>query len=342
VQSLATEIWGGVTEPAAVTSRPFGQGRIVWGGETTRPGSADKLYPSFASTAAFLQQAGVLPALESQTRLRWHQRRTPVRDIFFVANPAAEPVVAHCVFRTDGTAPELWNAVDGSSRALPEHSASPGRMTVPLRFAANESCFVVFDRTTRHAPPAAGHNYTETKILATIDGPWSVSFDSALGGPSGPVAFPTLTRWDQNPDEAIKYYSGQAVYRATFQAPVPSLHARVFLDLGAVHKLARVTLNGKDLGSVWTTPYRVEVTGQFKPGLNQLEVAVVNTWVNRLIGDEQPANKNTRTLKWDDGMLGGAPQPAGRYTFTTARDYTAESPLQESGLLGPVNVLESN
>ncbi len=127
----------------------------------------------------------------------------------------------------------------------------------------------------------------------------------------------------------------------TFQAPVPPANARVFLDLGAVHKLARVTLNGDDLGIVWTPPYRVEVTGKLKLGPNHIEVAVVNTWVNRLIGDEQPANKSARTLKWDDGMLGGTPQPAGRYTFTTARDYTAESPLQESGLLGPVNLLES-
>jgi len=301
----------------------------------------DKLYPSYASTVAFLKQSGVPVALESPTPLRWHQRRTPERDIFFVANPAAGPVEANCVFRTDGAAPELWNAMDGSSRPLPEHTVSHGRMVVPLRLAANESCFVVFDRRTGDAAPAAGRNFAEMRTLAAIEGPWSVTFDAALGGPSGPVEFPTLSRWDRNPDDAIKYYSGQAVYRATFQAPVPSANARVFLDLGTVHKLARVTFNGDDLGTVWTPPYRVEVTGKLKPGPNLIEVAVVNTWVNRLIGDEQPANKGTRTLKWDDGMLGGTPHPAGRYTFTTARDYTAESPLQESGLLGPVHLLES-
>ncbi|MBM4088511.1 MAG: glycosyl hydrolase [Planctomycetes bacterium] len=341
VKSLANEVWGGVTEPAAETSRPFGKGRVVWGGETTRPGSADKLYPSYASTAAFLQKSGVPVVLESPPPLRWHQRRTPERDIFFVANPAAGPVEANCVFRTDGAAPELWNAVDGSSRPLPEHTVSHGRVAVPLRLAANESCFVVFNRTTRDSAPAAGRNFAEMKPLAAIDGPWSVSFDAALGGPNGPVEFPKLSRWDRNPDDAIKYYSGQAVYRSTFQSPEPPANARVFLDLGAVHKLARVTLNGGDLGTVWTPPYRVEVTGKLKPGPNLIEVAVVNTWVNRLIGDEQPANKGTRTLKWDDGMLGGTPHPAGRYTFTTARDYTAESPLQESGLLGPVHLLVS-
>ena len=59
---------------------------------------------------------------------------------------------------------------------------------------------------------------------------------------------------------------------------------------------------------------------------------------NRLIGDQQPADTEARTLKWDNGMLGGGPQRAGRYTFTTARDYNAQSPLQESGLLGPVTL----
>jgi hypothetical protein len=100
-----------------------------------------------------------------------------------------------------------------------------------------------------------------------------------------------------------------------------------------------VKLNGEDLGIVWTPPYRVAVTGKLKPGPNHLEVTVVNTWVNRLIGDQQPEDKDARTLQWENGMLGGKPQRAGRYTFTTARDYNAQSPLQESGLLGPVTLL---
>lgn len=34
--------------------------------------------------------------------------------------------------------------------------------------------------------------------------------------------------------------------------------------------------------------YRVDATAALKPGSNQIKIEVVNAWVNRLIGDEQP------------------------------------------------------
>ena len=182
-------------------------------------------------------------------------------------------------------------------------------------------------------------NFADETTAAVIEGPYEVAFDPAWGGPKRPVTFGKLADWKDHPDPGIKYYSGEAVYRKTFDRPTAiQEHDRVFLDLGVVHKLARVKLNGEDLGIVWTPPYRVAVTGKLKPGPNLLEVTVVNTWVNRLIGDQQPGDKDARVLKWDDGMLGGKPQRAGRYTFTTARDYDAQSSLQASGLRGPVTL----
>ena len=65
---------------------------------------------------------------------------------------------------------------------------------------------------------------------------------------------------------------------------------------------------------------------------------MANTWVNRLIGDEQPGNKDIRRVQWDNGLLEGRAYPAGRYTFTTDRFYKAAMPLMPSGLLGPVTL----
>ena len=174
---------------------------------------------------------------------------------------------------------------------------------------------------------------------AVIEGPYEVAFDPAWGGPERSVTFGKLADWKDHPDPGIKYYSGEAVYRKTFDRPTAMKeHDCVFLDLGVVHKLARVKLNGEDLGIVWTPPYRVAVTGKLKPGPNRLEVTVVNTWVNRLIGDQQPGDKDTRVLTWDDGMLGGKPQRAGRYTFTSYPLWKKGDVLAESGLLGPVTI----
>ena len=83
--------------------------------------------------------------------------------------------------------------------------------------------------------------------------------------------------------------------------------------------LAVVTVNGKELGETWHAPYRVDVTSALKPGANQITIKVVNAWVNRLIGDQQPG--------------------ATKYTFTEVKPYKANSPLLASGLLGPVTVV---
>jgi hypothetical protein len=95
--------------------------------------------------------------------------------------------------------------------------------------------------------------------------------------------------------------------------------ARLLLDLGDVKNLAVVTVNGKQAGEAWHAPYRVDVTSALKPGTNEIQVRVVNAWVNRLIGDEQP---------------GASP-----ITFTDVKPYKANSPLMPYGLLGPISVI---
>jgi hypothetical protein len=340
VRALANDLWGGPNTPAAVTEHPCGQGRIVWGGNSTAPASADKLYPSYASTVAWLEAQGVGPNFASTGPLRHHQRRTENLDLFFVANREGRPVEARCTFRTDGAAPELWNPVTGERHSLPQFALLNDTAELPLRLAPFEAAFVVFDRKANRAAAApGGKNAPAERIVATLDGAYRVTFGPAWGGPPQAVTFDPLTTWNTSTEEGIRYYSGEAVYQKSFGRPAGAKEGeRLFLDLGVVHKLARVKLNGHDLGIVWTPPFRVEITGKLQPTNNLVEITVANTWVNRLIGDQQPAYKGVRQLQWESGLLGGKPQPAGRFTFTTAMDYTADSPLQESGLLGPVTI----
>jgi len=119
---------------------------------------------------------------------------------------------------------------------------------------------------------------------------------------------------------------------------------RTFLDLGKVAVMAEVKLNGKDLGILWKPPYRVDVTSALKKGENQLEIKVVNLWINRQIGDEQlPEDSERRAdgfLKtWPAWLKEGKPSPTGRYAFSTWRLWKKGDALVESGLLGPVRVM---
>jgi hypothetical protein len=124
----------------------------------------------------------------------------------------------------------------------------------------------------------------------------------------------------ERPEEGIRHYSGPAAYRMALDPPIPPDGRRLFLDLGRVKDLCEVRLNGRSLGAVWCAPWRIEITDAIRPGSNDLEVVVANEWVNRLIGDA------------------GRP-PGERLTWTTWNPYKPDSPLLESGLLGPVKVV---
>jgi hypothetical protein len=260
---------------------------------------------------------GVPPDFEGPPALDWIHRSAGDAEIYFVANQKEAPLAADCTFRVAGKAPELWNPVTGEIRALPGFKIADGRTTIPLEFAPYGSWFVVFRR-----PPAqsagTGKKFPGFTEVQTLTGPWQVSFDPKWGGPAK-IEFSELVDWTKRPESGIRHYSGKAVYRKTFDAAPGA----TTLDLGNVRELAAVRLNGKSLGVLWTKPFRADVRGLLKPKNNQLEIEVVNFWPNRVIGD-------------------AALPPAKRFTQTNVRELKANTPLIESGLLGPVRLLRED
>jgi hypothetical protein len=172
----------------------------------------------------------------------------------------------------------------------------------------------------RRAAPLAespGNNFPATATVATLEGDWEVHFDPKWGGPAT-ATFAMLTDWTKRPEPGIRYYSGHAVYRKTFERPAGTdAHSRVWLDLGEVRDLAVIRLNGRELGTLWTAPWRVDVAKALKPGTNTLEIEVINPWNNRLVGDAALA-------------------PGQRVTSLSLATVKPEAPLQPAGLLGPV------
>ena len=115
--------------------------------------------------------------------------------------------------------------------------------------------------------------------------------------------------------------------------------AQLRINLGEVFNLAAVSLNGIDLGTLWTAPWSTEITKAVKEGENNLEIKVVNLWPNRLIGDEQFPSDGIANRKWPDWLLNNKPRNSERITFATYNFYKKDAPLLKSGLLGPVRIL---
>ncbi len=294
------------------------------------------------------QSGKIKPDFEGDD-LRWLHREVDQNDLYFVANIKPEKMQRRCIFRTNKQFAELWDPETGKIYSLDTDKTGDGHTEVDLQFKPSQSWFVVFrDEPSKHLMTTGP--FRELVELEEIPGPWELQFDDQWG-PGERQTFSELKSWTESANDLVKYYSGTVKYIKEIEISnevIPtsgkSPEKKFFLDLGKVEVMARVKLNGQDCGIVWKPPYQLDISRALKSGTNELEIEVVNTWVNRMIGDEQlPLDadwKDWETLvDWPDWFINGNESPKGRYTFTTGRHYQKDSPLRPSGLLGPVNIL---
>ncbi|MDR0394845.1 MAG: glycoside hydrolase [Tannerella sp.] len=318
---LSDRIWGQNASDKGYTE--YGKGSVTWG----------------ISARDYLINKGIQPDFmilnnDNPADFDYIHYTVAGKDVYFVSNQTEERQNIHCTFRISGFRPELWDALTGTTREAKAFTQKDGlATTVPLTLEPYESVFVVFnDPIGKSTQGTAVKNDPDYIDIQTIGGPWTVHFDPKWGGPES-VEFPELTDWTQHSNEGIKYYSGTAVYHNTFAIDfVPEKDKSYFLQLENVKDvgIAVIKLNGKDKGIVWTKPFRVDVSNDLKEGNNTLEVKVINSWYNRVAGDEISPDKK-------------------RYTSTNVivhNNFRGERmdkiDLEPSGLIGPVKITEGD
>ncbi|MBZ4191106.1 glycosyl hydrolase [Niabella beijingensis] len=302
VQALAAALWAnadGVHRKVAA----FGKGKIMNGLTMEEALGQIRTAPDFVSGRP--------------GQIAYTHRSLADKELYFISNQTDTLVDFAPLFRDGKGQPYFYDAVTGRKLKLTDHTQQPGGIKIPLRLDRFQSGFVVFHKNET-LPPATGENFPRPYETIPVKSSWVVSFDTAGRGPVEPVVFEQLQDWSMHPDDRIRNYSGTAVYKTSFQLK-PLAGKKVFLNLNKVVAMARVRLNGKDLGTVWTAPYTVDATEAVITGENKLEIEVVNTWVNRMIGDSK------------------LPE-AERRTWSNVNTFKPESSYMSSGLLGPVQL----
>jgi len=416
----------------------------------------------------------ILP--EKSAGLYWIHRQSETEDIYFISNQSRSAQQATLGFRVHGRVPELWNALDGSTRPAAGWHVKGDHTFVPLTFQADGSAFVVFRKegkpaadpvlsvtssppletqkliihratlinagtvkskeeiigqlnktliadgllgsmteiTGRYSDPFTKYSldidyewsgirtrtiieaheliniparhllekswltqlvhdakdgtallawrngdYTvtrgsgKTQVISVADvrapialnGPWEARFQPGRGAPESEI-LDKLVGWSDHTNVAIRNFSGTATLATTFDfnCPLPSAHEEIWLDLGDVHVMAEIQLNGEPLGTLWAAPYRVEVGKKIRPGKNRLTVSVTSLWANRLIAD---AGHKDGAKYLDSGALaewpawiasGKLPEKSQILTFTTWKHWKPENLPPPSGLRGPVTL----
>lgn len=316
---LSEKIWGKAGSEKG--ENIYGKGKVVWGV------SAREYLLSIGTPADF----DILEN-DSKTDFDYIHYGLGKSEVYFVSNQTAERKGINARFRVSGKQPELWDALTGDIREAKAFTQKDGLTTVPLVLEPYGSVLVVFnEKIAQNTQGMAVGNYPELKTVQEVTGEWNVSFDTTWGGPAS-VSFPELIDWTEHADEGIKFYSGAAVYHKTFNIDLELQKNKLyFLELGSVKDvgIAEVKINGKEKGIVWTSPFRVNISNELQKGLNTLEIKVVNSWYNRVAGDQTfPGRKQfTKTniiLKHD---FRGRP--------------IEKIVLEPSGLLGPVKIQEA-
>jgi hypothetical protein len=288
--------------------------RAIWGkakdGELRRVGKGGIL-----SGVSIEQALNILnvPADVKGEGVRWVHRTIQGADCYFVTPEQGKSFDGSVCFNAIGCA-EIWNPATGKISAV-DSRVEDGCSSVNLSLPQGGSCFVVF----HNGESAAKEKSLSAAKEKALAGEWRLSFPEGWGAPEA-LTIKELKSWNALDVSAeAKAFSGTVIYSTSFVADGSMLDAPLMLDLGRVNMIAVVKINGKKMGTLWCAPYSLDISSAVVEGKNELEIEVTSTWFNRLVYDASlPENE--------------------RKTWTIAGP-SADSSLQECGLMGPVKLI---
>ncbi len=220
-------------------------------------------------------------------------RRGVNTDIYFVANTGPTTCAFGIVARAGAESYEQWDAMSG--RVVRGGATGEG---IELRLQPYEAIVVVLTEEPVKQLDLDARN--ERRV--PLSGPWQVAYGEQ---PAQPVELPHV--WENEPGR--RHYSGAATYLTSID--LAAVDGEALIDFGdcevrdgdvaehglvgrsyraavrgPVGEIAQVTVNGIECGVVWAPPYRVEITGGLRRGVNEIEITVYNTAANALAADE--------------------------------------------------------
>ncbi|MEA5403320.1 glycosyl hydrolase [Arcicella sp. DC2W] len=244
-----------------------------------------------------------------KNKILYRHRQSSDQDIYWFNNRGEEPTNAEVSFKVSGKIPALWNPQTGKTEKV-SYKVVDGRTIIPLKFESWDAYFIIFKgkTTTKSYTKIA----SKESLITPITSIWKASFNDKI------IDFEKLISWSENPDADIKYFSGTATYENAFTLTNLDKSGNYIIDLGDVKHIAEVIINGKNVGTAWKKPFKLDISEAVRIGKNSIQIKVSNLWVNRLIGDAQPNAKKT--------------------TFTTIPFYRKDAQLLPSGLLAPIRI----
>ncbi|MFM1913353.1 MAG: hypothetical protein RIR51_1191, partial [Bacteroidota bacterium] len=245
--------------------------------------------------------------------IRYKHRREFGRDIYWILNHDENENSVDILFNMKGKKPVLFDPETGQTSDI-NYRINPNHGTfINMKLSPWDAKFIVFEEPTLEEKRNIPEIEKQAEIL--VEGSWMVNFQKNRMAPES-IQLDELKSLDEHSDPNIKYFSGEATYSKEIE--LNQIGHSIILNLGDVRNLVEVWINGQYVQTLWKSPFKVDIASFIHKGKNKIELKVVNSWVNRLVGDQQP-NANVST-------------------FITMPLFRKESPTEKSGLLGPVKL----
>ncbi len=262
----------------------------------------------------------------AESGIRFIRRANETGHDYFFANLTANAVDGWVALGVAVQGATVMDPLTGATGAAAVRRGEAGKAQIYLQLAPGESLIVRTSNADVSTVNARAWAYREpTGQPIAIDGSWNIAFTK--GGPELPPAIETkaLKSWTELGGDEAKRFGGTARYRVEFEAPAAKADDWL-LDLGDVRESARVRLNGHEVATAWSLPFRLRVGQWIQPGRNVLEVDVTNLAANRIRDLDQRGVKWKIMREINFVNINYQPFDASKWSLTP------------SGLLGPITL----
>jgi hypothetical protein len=223
------------------------------------------------------------------------ERQVARRLVYFLFNHGETVRDASFVAPVRGGV-ERWDAMAGTR--VPADATIAGSGThVRLDLAPGEGALLVLDPALPERHPPVVRTVAEATLPSAG---WQLAVE---GHASGGVAVSrdvgedvSLGDWDAV--QGLADFAGVGTYVRTINVPAGWLASgrRVTLAMRGVHDMATVTVNGRKLEPLISSPWEIDISSALRAGDNRLAIAVANVPQNAMIDAKAPGFKQLKPV----------------------------------------------
>ncbi len=211
--------------------------------------------------------------------LKFIRRKIAGGKYYFIVNLTANDIDQAVNVETRFNNAVLMDPLNGQSGKL-SVSRSGDLASFRLQLKSGESVLL---KLSDKAEPVNNWKYKETTGagISLTNNNWNLQFKN--GGPKLPAGkkLSSVKPWTSfTSDSATQSFSGTGVYSTSFT--IKNKAADYLLQLDKLYESARIIINGKDAGLIWSLPYEMKIGKYLKPGTNTISIEVCNLMANRI------------------------------------------------------------